>query len=458
MRARWFVVSGLGTLAACGDSTSSTPEYRADVFAGSEQSGQVGDTLPVPIAVRVTNSAGVPQPDISVTWSTSEYYGAIIPAEGVTDADGVARSRWVLGIGGDQAATATVGSEALVVTFHATESPAFRAVALMHGDPDTHMCALDAQQRAWCWGINKHGELGNASVPLGTDPTETPVLVAGHHQFSSLIGSNGISCGLDTSHQLWCWGRDILSDRSSPAVIYQEPVAVQAGLSFVTVDLSWSNQACGVLANGEAYCWGTGYMGDGQGWQTSATPIAVGSDANWQSIAMGGTGACGVKTDHTLWCWGTNWEPVPIPGLPGGPMLSPVMVTGLAHVARVDANFEEICFTSGAPSTTGTCYGEVPNDAPLPRFDPVSSVWATDQTIIGLTTDARIEIWGVIGEYQDVVSPVTALPGSGWQEASGNDLRLYGILAADGGVYEMNIVNDGMHDHAYVRAVPEGMP
>jgi hypothetical protein len=460
MRAPWLVVTGLGVVSACGDTTAPVPVYQSEIVAGAGQSGLGGDTLPEMIAVRVTDEAGAPHAGVSVIWSTANLYGALLPSESVTDADGIARSRWVLGIGGTtQTGTATIAPSHQSLTFHATQQPALRAVALMHGEPETHMCALDASQRAWCWGTNRFGELGNASVPLTAQTVQGPVLVDGNHQFTSLVGAGGRSCGLDTAHRLWCWGLSLLSDPDQPSEFVIEPTEAAPGLAFASVDLAWSNEACGVLTDGEAYCWGRGYLGDGQLVRVSATPVALPGGPVWLSVAIGDWGGCGIKTDHSLWCWGATYYT--LPNLAPDIALSPVEVPGVSQVAQVDANNYGATITSGVPPTKGKYLGDPLNDDCCPAFDPLSALWATTRTIVGLTTDATIEIWGPIRGGGQYVQPVGVIPGSGWREAAGSDSLVYGILDGDSAVYALDVRPGTSSDPVVVasaRAVPAGKP
>jgi alpha-tubulin suppressor-like RCC1 family protein len=67
-----------------------------------------------------------------------------------------------------------------------------------------HACALDPQQRAWCWGDNGAGQLGNGSV--GGFST-LPVLVGGGTvRFRTLAAGDRHSCGIATDNQVYCWG------------------------------------------------------------------------------------------------------------------------------------------------------------------------------------------------------------------------------------------------------------
>jgi plastocyanin len=90
-------------------------------ISGDGQSGRVGEVLPDPIEVVVTE-AGQPAADVTVTWSTTAAGGELTPASGTTDAAGRASSSWTLGsVSGTQTAQATVsGASGSPVIFNAS--------------------------------------------------------------------------------------------------------------------------------------------------------------------------------------------------------------------------------------------------------------------------------------------------------------------------------------------------
>ena len=65
-------------------------------WLSDDRLGQVGDTLSEPVAVRVTDSAGVALADLPVAWSTPDG-GALAALAPRTDSLGEARARWTLG-------------------------------------------------------------------------------------------------------------------------------------------------------------------------------------------------------------------------------------------------------------------------------------------------------------------------------------------------------------------------
>src|SRR5207253_863820 len=119
--------------------------------------------------------------------------------------------------------------------------------------------------QAYCWGANNSGQLGD-----GTTTTRlTPVAVAGRLRFGQ-VSPDGTqhSCGVTTDDRAYCWGRNVfgeLGDGTTTARL--TPVAVAGGLLFRQVSAG-AFHTCGVTTGDLAYCWGYnnffGALGDGR--------------------------------------------------------------------------------------------------------------------------------------------------------------------------------------------------
>jgi hypothetical protein len=68
-----------------------------------------------------------------------------------------------------------------------------------------HTCALTRAGGAFCWGSNDHGQLGTGGTPSGS---ATPLPVAGGRVFTGLGASviGFFTCGVTTDHRAYCWG------------------------------------------------------------------------------------------------------------------------------------------------------------------------------------------------------------------------------------------------------------
>lgn len=117
---------------------STTAISKASTASGDAQNGTVGQPLASRIQVVVTEN-GSPSSGTTVTWSTTGG-GALDPASGATDPNGVASSAWTLGNGsGAQTARAALsGATGSPVTFTANASPgAASTLAKAGGDNQT---------------------------------------------------------------------------------------------------------------------------------------------------------------------------------------------------------------------------------------------------------------------------------------------------------------------------------
>ncbi|HEX6434728.1 MAG TPA: hypothetical protein VFZ87_10820, partial [Gemmatimonadales bacterium] len=125
-----------------------------------------------------------------------------------------------------------------------------------------HTCGVTTENRAYCWGRNKRGQLGD-----GTTTTRlTPVAVAGGLPFRQVSTAFSHTCGVTTENRAYCWGNGgsgRLGDGT--ALDRLAPVAVAGGLPFRQISAAYGH-TCAVTTNDRAYCWGLnrdGRLGDG---------------------------------------------------------------------------------------------------------------------------------------------------------------------------------------------------
>jgi alpha-tubulin suppressor-like RCC1 family protein len=182
-------------------------------------------------------------------------------------------------------------------------------------------CGITSGGQAYCWGSNEYGQLGNGS----TDGSSIPTLVAGGLTFVHVSAGEEAACGITSGNVAYCWGLDDegllgvggsaqlpLCDgwRCSPT-----PIAVAGGLQLVTVSVG--GHACGLSADGAAYCWGEngqGELGDSAlsvepypcNGPCSRTPVRVAGGMTFSSVSAGHAHTCGVATTGVPYCWGDN--------------------------------------------------------------------------------------------------------------------------------------------------------
>jgi alpha-tubulin suppressor-like RCC1 family protein len=182
---------------------------------------------------------------------------------------------------------------------------------------DAHTCAITAAGGAYCWGDNGVGQLGNNST---TDAT-SPVAVAGGIVFASIsagtsTGSTSKTCGVATNGRAYCWGSDTNGELGDGGVISYStldfkkvPTEVAGGFTDWKSVAVGTVHACGIRTTGAAYCWGSnnsGKLGTGNDVDDESAPKALATTQTFLQIEAGYMNTCGVTTAYALYCWGAN--------------------------------------------------------------------------------------------------------------------------------------------------------
>ena len=170
-----------------------------------------------------------------------------------------------------------------------------------------YTCGVATDNRAYCWGANHYGQLG-----IGTYsdiPTRVPTAVAGGFQFRSVSAGLRHTCGLTTTDRAACWGSNDFGQLgdSSNVISRSAPVRVAGGRFYRYLDAG-NHHTCAVTTDGRGFCWGNGRAGQLGNGHTylSFWPRRVGGGLLFRNITAGGVHSCGVATDGRPYCWGFN--------------------------------------------------------------------------------------------------------------------------------------------------------
>ena len=184
-----------------------------------------------------------------------------------------------------------------------------------------HACGLSADGRAWCWGSNRLGQLGNDDVSTAARRFEDRVAVATAGRFVLLSAGASHTCGLTTAGETYCWGLNLTGELGQLEVsercgadfpCSRRPVRLETTLAFDTVAAGFGHTCA--LARGRAYCWGRndrGQLGspraddDCGGVRCNVTPLRVQTVDRFTSISAGGDHTCGIA-EGVAYCWGSN--------------------------------------------------------------------------------------------------------------------------------------------------------
>lgn len=207
-----------------------------------------------------------------------------------------------------------------------------------------HTCGLVSSGQAYCWGKNNCGQLGDN----GSNSDQlSPVAVSEGLQITSIGAGKEHTCGLSSSGQAYCWGRDNYGQLGDGSSITDQssPSAVSGGLVFVSLDIGL-NHSCGVVSSGLAYCWGKndrGQLGDGGSNSDQSEPISVNGGMSFTSLSAGENHTCGLHSSGQAYCWGRDDRGQLGDSLASNDQSSPVSVAGGHIFTSVESGSEHSC-------------------------------------------------------------------------------------------------------------------
>ena len=161
--------------------------------------------------------------------------------------------------------------------------------------------------RAFCWGSNDGGKLGNGS----NDNSPTPVAVGSGGLFEFIMNAVAgavHSCAYGVTARTYCWGRGdnsqlgtgSTSTHSTPQELSGRFISLTAG--------SYHSCAHDIGAGGGWFCWGSNtnnQLGDGTN-VSSATPVRIAGGHNFVLLDAGRSHTCGIVAGGDVYCWGLN--------------------------------------------------------------------------------------------------------------------------------------------------------
>lgn len=141
-----------------------------------------------------------------------------------------------------------------------------------------HTCGIAIDDSAYCWGNNGFGELGNAT----TIDDSLPVRVTGGpSSWLDVVAGASFTCGLGVDLRAYCWGWNRMGQLGNGAnVNVSTPVQVDTqshqDIRMIATDAN-AVHACGV-SDDSVYCWGgnwRGQLGNGSADDSSNVPVSV---------------------------------------------------------------------------------------------------------------------------------------------------------------------------------------
>lgn len=181
---------------------------------------------------------------------------------------------------------------------------------------DAFTCALTTDRRAYCWGAADRGELGHPDAPLCSTVlvfenhcSPTPVAVATNREFVLLSSGDSHSCALTADGEASCWGDNGQAQLGSGAFERRTtPVVAQPTMRFSVIAASLGT-TCATPRAGPSVCWGIntfGKLGSGTRIDLTPEPTAILGAAQFTAFAGGQFHVCALTAGGAAFCWGSN--------------------------------------------------------------------------------------------------------------------------------------------------------
>jgi alpha-tubulin suppressor-like RCC1 family protein len=332
-----------------------------------------------------------------------------------------------------------------------TAALAFRQVSVGAG----HACGVIADGRAYCWGSNESGELGDGTIAEST----APVAVAGGYRFRSVSAGRAFTCGVTTEDRVYCWGHNPYGElgigTTGPEYCFAgiecstKPMRLAGGLRF-RESSAGQDHACAVTTDSHVYCWGLngfGQLGDGTTTGRLA-PVAVARSVRFSHVDAGNYHTCGVTTQHHAYCWGENSYGQL--GTRGGgrdwqhTQLRPTVAAGGLKFTQVNAGYFVTCGVT--TDDRAYCWGKngpelgsmSPGDYDFERVPRLVAGGLAFRTVdpsyahtCGVTTSNLAYCWGVLGNLSESPTPVQVAGGLRFRQVSTGYYNACGVTTDD---------------------------
>ena len=223
-----------------------------------------------------------------------------------------------------------------------------------------HSCALATDARAFCWGRNDNGQLGQGFtrgfVDAGGVATELVEVGGGHRWLSIDAGGHAQTCGITTNQVPLCVGHNDFGQVGREPRVASDSVLAEWGSGFRVTSLRTEQfETCGIAVGGHLHC--SGYITGAPG-----IPRRIAGPEVFTTVAVGSQHACALDPAGAAFCAGLNQSGQLGAGdLTYGPEFRPVL--GGLTFTDIYANWHTTCGVTDVGETW--CWGF--NDGTLGR-------------------------------------------------------------------------------------------
>jgi alpha-tubulin suppressor-like RCC1 family protein len=240
---------------------------------------------------------------------------------------------------------------------------------------------------------------------------------------TGIAASGGHTCAVSWNGKAYCWGANTYGELGdSTSIASPVPVAVRTATRFVAVSVDgfirwpeygvephpWAAYTCGLDGTGTAHCWGDmtyGQLGTGQPcpdcrWLDALTPQPV-LGGPYRQVSVGDRHACAITAGGAVYCWGDRsgvaggWNRPNLVPDPGGKAI--LVSAGGDHTCIVTTSSDAFCWGSNRWGQIGTGVSGLHERQVLPArviLSDVSSISAGDNGTCALTRQGEAYCWG----------------------------------------------------------------
>jgi len=185
-----------------------------------------------------------------------------------------------------------------------------------------HTCVIASDDKAYCWGENWQGQLGDDTTNRNGYPVAVDTSgVFNDKTIKSISVGESHTCAIASDSRAYCWGGNDQSQMGNSSASFQNstPLAVDTSGVLNNKDLvSVSNNGyhtCVLDTDSKVFCWGYGYYGElgNNTLDQNVVPTAVDmtgvlNNKTVKILATGRFNTCVIANDDKPYCWGQNFE------------------------------------------------------------------------------------------------------------------------------------------------------
>lgn len=209
-------------------------------------------------------------------------------------------------------------------------------------------------------------------------PPGPRVAVPADVPFAQVRTGNEHACGLTADGEAYCWGTNTFLQLGVPNAITTDSalrVVTTERFQVVSTGLFYS---CGLTVAGRAFCWGTDLLGNGVG-RPAVTPAPVATQQTFTHLETGFDRTCALTSDGQVYCWGD------LPELLDAPPHRFRTITVSVHMQC------GVTTTNSVLCGEGRWFAEPTSSLGVPLAAVFPSGWDTN---CGLTADGTAYCWG----------------------------------------------------------------